>query len=36
MGPEDFEEILTDIRNMKKDVPKINTDTRESIMKFFV
>jgi dynein heavy chain len=36
MGPEDFEEIMNDIRNMKKDVPKINTDTRENIMKFFV
>lgn len=36
MGPEDFEEIMNDIRNMKKDNPKINTDTRENIMKFFV
>ena len=36
MGPEDFEEIITDIRNMKKDNPKINIDTRENIMKFFV
>jgi len=36
MAPEDFEEIINDIRNMKKENPKINVDTREAIMKFFV